>query len=63
MKNLNLVAAFGFLIFAQTVSAQTLTPTYASLRANIFETKCQTCHDKGGEADDTPLSDYTALMA
>ena len=47
--------------FAQTTS--TLSPTYQSIRDNIFVAKCLTCHAAGQQADDVPLGDYTKLMA
>ena len=43
--------------------APALVPTYQSIRAGIFETKCLRCHSPEGHAADLPLGDYSKMLA
>lgn len=37
-------------------------PTFSSIRTNIFERKCTSCHSVGSSAEKVPLIDYVELI-
>lgn len=40
----------------------TLEPTFTSIKRNVFEGKCVSCHTTGGEAEKVPLLNYAELL-
>jgi mono/diheme cytochrome c family protein len=40
-----------------------LAPTFTSIRADIFESKCLTCHSAGGHAAEVPLDTLSDVLA